>query len=214
MRKFYIILTSTLDYDKLDYDKEVSEVVAWTENPYIAISYFKEYREIDSDANMVIYGCNSHMELINLLKEIYNTEMEDILNSHLASTTSKNERCYVTYKEKYSELFTNKFIQKHKEFICDYICRIMLSATPLMKYVNPEYNEVISNLLFIIYTYTSIKKMIRHGLTVDLEKTIDLVYFWKFVMYSNPNQMITANSEMLNPTAVVFIDSGVYNRRY
>ena len=203
MRKFYVVLSTSFDYDR-----EVTDVVAWTENPYVAISYFKEYQEVDSDANMITISCNTHLELIQIFNEEYNTDMEVGLNTHLTTITSKNERCYVIYKERYHSLFTSDFIHNHTSFICDYICRIMISTAPLIRYINPEYNDVISNLLFIVYTYTSIKKMIRHGLSTDLENTVDLVYFWKLVTYNNPNQLVTSDSEILNPTAVVFIDSG------
>ena len=205
MRKFYVILTLG------DYDEISQTVVAWTENPYIAISYFKEYRSMDEDATMVIYGCESHLELMRVLTEEYHIEMIDVLNLHLMTMTSKNERCYVIYKEEFSELFSDKFIKKHSEFICDNICRTMLSTIPLMKFINPQYNEVISNLLFIVYTYTSIKKMLRTGVKVDLTESIDIVYFWKYMMDTHPNQLVTADSGMLNPTAVVFIDSE-YNK--
>lgn len=209
MRKFYIILTENNDYDSI-----YQEVVAWSDNPYVAISYFKEYNDIDANSTMVIYECISAVALSQILRENYNTEMSVILSTHLVTKTSINGRCYVIYREQYSELFTVDYLKKHSDFICDYICKVMLHTIPLIKYFIPEYNEIISSLLFIVYTYTSIKKMIRTGVLTDLEKAIDMVYFWRFVNYMNPDQMIQMGSGFINPTAAVFIDSERTSRWY
>jgi hypothetical protein len=202
MKKFYVILT--------DWEDALKQVVAWVENPYIAISYFREYKKIDRESEMIIIECDNHVTLSVILRENYATDVDDLLECHLIAKTSKDGRCYVIYKERYNEHFSESFLESSSVAmqICDTISRIMLVSAPLIKFLNEPYITNEMNLTFGVYSYTSIRKMMQDGTkAIPLSKTIDIVYFWRFVNAMGGNCYISNKADKWCPVDAIFIDS-------
>ena len=200
---FYVILS--------DWEDVLRQVIAWTENPYVAITYFREYRKLDSDSEMVTIECDSHFALASILNENYATDVQNVLESQLMTKTSRDERCYVIYASRYKDFFSDHFLQNMKitTQVCDTISHIMLNIAPLMKFLNePECTDII-NVTYNVYGYTSIRKMLQEGpKATPIWELIDIVYFWRFVNTVHPNILNGWGKEaQFLPVEAIFIDS-------
>lgn len=212
LRTFYTIIKSRTMYIGW-------RIIGWTENPYVAISYFREYQQMDRQALMFSLRCNSVLQLFEEIEKDYDIDLESFLDTHLLTKTSKDERCYVIYQEKYSGLFHDSYIKNHTNTlagVCDTISKVLLGLSMIMKYLSndtdPELSDFLYSVIFNAYLHISNKRMQKitemgGRLSVD----IDLVYFWRFV-----NTITTIYGSLINteqdkqpyqPYYAVFIDS-------
>lgn len=203
MRKFYVILT--------DWEDVLKCVVGWSDNPYVAISYFREYKQMDDMSEMITIECESTMLLSHILNEEYSTDIHDVLGCHLVTKTSKDGRCYVIYKERYAELFSDEYIREMKvsSQIFSAITHTMLQASPFVPYLITDSKDLISTLLFVAYKYTSIKQMLRTGpRTTPVSELLDMVYFWRYLDRSNSSHITCIQGAGVDssPADAVFID--------
>lgn len=208
MRTFYVVITSWRDV--------LWKVVGWTDNPYIAISYFKEYHLMDKISRMVIIECGSVLELSKIVRDNYDTDTSDFLEAHLITRTSRDDRCYVIYKEKYSEMFSDDYLAKSEGNllrVCDVLCKVMMSVCPLIKYIDvqnqPNTAEFILGLIFEVYNHTSNKRLFKNNaLKNQIANDIDIVYFWRFLnMSSQQNRIVDNGGIIYEPYDAVFINS-------
>lgn len=204
MRTFYTIIKTKVDSSW--------KMVGWTENPYIAISYFREYKQMDKSAQMFTMECDTVMELYRGVKLEYGISVEDFISSRFTTKTSRDDRCYVIYKERYAELFRDDFVSKNSiPNICNVVSAVFIGLVPLLKYITvesePDTNDLLGTVVFNAFVHTSNKQAISrmNGIITD----IDVVYFWKFTnaMTARYGDMITADSILLRPYDAVFIDS-------
>lgn len=208
MRTFFVVITSWRDV--------LWKVVGWTDNPYVAISFFKEYRNMDKMSSMIIVECGSVVELFKVIREDYATDTAEFLDAHLITRTSKDERCYVIYKEKYSELFSDDYLVRSEGNllrVCDALTKIMMALCPLIKYIDvkssPGIAELILGVIFQVYSHTSNKRLFRNSdLMKQIVNDIDIVYFWRFLnMSSQQNRIAESGGVVYEPYDAVFIDS-------
>ena len=208
LRTFYTIIKSKVDCSW--------KIIGWTENPYIAISYFREDKQMDKDAQMFIIECGTILELYKTVQMDYDISMEDFLEARLMTRTSKDDRCYVIYKEQYNALFSDNYIHGDdaRFNICDAISRVFLGPVTLLKYISTDNGSELTDLLYAVlfsaYVHTSSKRMSKLPNdssigTVD----IDVVYFWRFVnaVSAMHGDMISLSECMYRPYDSVFIDS-------
>lgn len=203
VKTYYVMLTSWKDV--------LQRVVAWTDNPFVGISYFKEYKPMDKESEMVIVTTGSCFELAMQLQDEYAVDMTDFLSYQLRTQTSGNGLCYAIYQDKYSHLFNiDSLMEKQGVLrICDQLSRVMLNTTPLMRYLKADECDVIGITLFTAYTYTSIKRMLRGDILASpISKLIDIVYFWRYVMSVDGGQINRRiDGTATTPVEAVFIDS-------
>jgi len=207
MTKFYVILSEG------DYEEGSSKIViAWTSNPFIAISYYKEYKLLDDDVEMVIYECESNAIFCQILSDDLSTDLYTVLQRKLITQTSKDGKCYAIFTESQIHFFTDKFINENAAYICNELSSVMLASAPLTKYIrkmNDSDNKLLS-LLFTVYAYTSVKQSIREKRQfAEVSSFIDIVYFWK--MYTSKGSHITSNFNTTDifsryPDTAVFVD--------
>ena len=203
LRTFYTIIKSKVDCSW--------KIIGWTENPYIAISYFREYKQMDKDAQMFIVECGTILELFKTIQMDY-----DILGARLMTRTSKDDRCYVIYKEQYNVLFSDNYIHGDdaRFNICDAISRVFLGPVTLLKYLSTDNGSELIDLLYAVlfsaYVHTSSKRLAKlpsDSLIGMID--IDVVYFWRFVnaVSAIHGDMISLSECMYRPYDSVFIDS-------
>lgn len=209
MRSFYVIITSWNDV--------LERVASWTDNPYVAISYFKEYKEMDKNSKMVIVKASSALELSKILMDDgYVADVSDLLDSHLLTKTSKDGRCYAIYRERFSALFSDDYMDHtaRSASTCYLISAIMMGVNPILKYIsleNPNTLDLITNLIVHAYAHTSIKRLMSNNRSVNSQVSdfIDVVYFWKFLNSSSSYQLSSYLEDLSvsQPIDAVFIDS-------
>jgi hypothetical protein len=203
LRKFYVILT--------DWEYVLKGVVGWSDNPYIAISYFREYKQMDEESEMITIECESTMVLVHILNEEYATDIHDILGCHLVTKTSKDGRCYVIYKERYAELFSDEYTVdiRISSQIFSILTHTMLQASPLVPYLKTDSIDLISTLLFVAYQYTSIKQMLRSGpRATPVSELLDMIYFWRYLDKTNVSHLTSIQGTGADsyPADAIYID--------
>ena len=171
---YYIVLRSWQDV--------LWKVVGWSENPYIAHTYFQHYKSMTTQLlEMRSVECENTIELAQYIRCDIGTDIHDLVDTHLMTKTSKDGKCYVIYPSKYEEAFSDKFMDSSRAAICmcNYLSKLVMTAVPLTKYISDDSN-VISEVLFASYFNTSVRKMLQRGPVVTpISKMIDVIYFWR-----------------------------------
>ena len=189
MRRFYVVISP---WDELLY-----RVIGWTENEYIANVFYDGLFKDGEEVNLVSYECENLLILSHILKEEYNIEVEDTVNTKLISKTSNDDKLFVIFRQEYSELFDISNINHiiHREGFS----RIFLSSAPFVKYINNIGDDIL-NVVFLAYRYLTYSKS---------DAKFDMVYLWYFILISNVDFIMRKTNKIkgLIPDDVVFLST-------
>lgn len=200
---FYIVLRSWQDV--------LWKVIGWTDNSYIAHTYFKHYRSMTTQLlEMRSVKCENTIELLRFIRDDIGTDVQDLLETHLMTKTSKDGKCYVIYPSKYNDSFSAEIMTSSRVVmcICDYISKMVMTTVPLIKYIAND-AQIIQELLFVSYLNTSVRKMLQHGpATTPVSKLIDVVYFWRCLTAKGARQFqLGDDNNIVVPVEAVYIDA-------
>lgn len=175
MRTFYVIATSWEDV--------LSEVVGWSENYYIASTYYKYY--IDTESEFLSYSCENLLVFSRILLENHNLPMDRITDLNLLGQSAQDGKVYMIYQSIYQGLFQPQAIVMITNSIG--VNRAYLSMAPLTKYLLDEKETVIET-IFVAYQYFV-------SMNQCIDTVIDPVYLLRYLVeYSSPGVLTSVNS--------------------
>lgn len=204
---YYIVLRSWQDV--------LWKIIGWTENSYIAHTYFKHYKSMTSQmVEMRSVKCENTIELLRFIREDIGTNVQDLLETRLVTKTSKDGKCHVIYPSKYEDSFNAEIMSSPRVVmcICDYLSKMVMTAVPLMKYITND-SQIIHEMLFVSYLNTSVRKMVQHGpAATPVSKLVDVVYFWRCLTAKGACQFsLSKDSNIVVPVEAVYIDTDCSN---
>lgn len=193
------------------------KVIGWTENPYIAHTYFNHYKSMTSQLlEMRSVKCENIIEMARYIRDDIGTDIQDLLDTRLMTKLSKDEKCYVIYPSKCDDSFNAGILDNSRLVICicDYISKTVMTAVPLTKYMVGDLQDIISEMLYVSYLNTSVRKMLQRGPTaIPLSKLIDVVYFWRCLTAKGACQFAMGkDNSIIVPVEAVYIDVDYPNK--
>jgi hypothetical protein len=166
---------------------------AWSNNYAVVKSYYDNYKERNPDAEILEYDSRSFMDLPGLVSQDFEICLNDLLDIKLNTTTSQDGMIYAIYKEKYADVFDNKYILTFNELRSYIIHDISSSLILVLGYIISDFENELWDVASRAIEYSPI------------EYSVDMVRFWYYAMNDNRHKKIANIIKTIEPEDTVFI---------
>ena len=188
-------------------DDMVYKLDAWSKNYYLAKLYYNQF-----DSNMytlVKYECNNMVELARMVSyDSTSSDVNDIFNSMLKSTTSMDNKLFALYRNEQSMLF-NKVSDKMNPSISifrytDIVSSILIFSLNIVASLSDYIRTDDIDIMYFVATLCKSSVNIRYN--------IDSVYLWRFILsmrYKIGYTKSIVNNKNITPDDILFIDNNI-----